>query len=103
MGGKRQMNLDPNDEPHPPPKPRRDECISDREYMKKKIEYITARNRYLKELKKRDAHVKEVDESINKMKENKQYRKQKDSTWKAEQLNNKPQSSILKFARDKKK
>lgn len=93
------MNLDPNDESRPPPKPRRDECISDREYMKKKTEYKTARNRWLKTLKKQDVHVKEVEESIEIMKDNKQYRKKRDSEWKAEQLNAKLQSNILKFAK----
>lgn len=97
------MRLDPNDTPIEPKHPNRDDCISDREYMKKKKEYRTARNRWLKELKKRDALVKQVDDSIDKMKIKKQYRKKKDSTWKREQLNAKPQSNILKFARDKKK
>ena len=84
------MSRDPNDAIVKPKKPIYSDFLGankDLNYMKAKKEYRKDRNRWLKALKKEDAHVKEVDESIEEMKDKKVYRKKKDSTWKKEQLN----------------
>lgn len=77
--------------------------LSPIQQLKALAEYKTARNRWLKQLKHVKSGSVKVDYSIAAHKQEKRYRKMKDSTWKNEQKNRIPQSTIDGFFKSKKK